>query len=79
MKAMSPFMKDAYNKHMDLVEDVSTSVQEQTNILKGMQKDTKKSRAALRHAADALEDLAPEANKISVTIHTDRMKDSLEG
>jgi hypothetical protein len=33
----------------------------------------------LRHAADALEDLAPEANRVAVIIHTDRMKDSLEG
>jgi len=79
MKAMTPFIKDAYNKHMNLVEDVSSSVQEQTNILKGMQEDTKKSRTALRHAAEALEDLAPEMNRTAVTIHTDRMKDSLEG
>ena len=79
MKAMTPFIKDAYNKHMNLVEYVSSSVQEQTNILKGMQEDTKKSRTALRHAAEALEDLAPDVNRVAVTIHTDRMKDSLEG
>ena len=79
MKTMTPFIKDAYDKHMHLVEDVSTSVQEQTNILKGMKEDTKKSRAALGHAADALEDLAPETNRVAVTIHTNRMKDSLEG
>ena len=79
MKAMTPFIKDAYNKHMNLVEGVSSSVQEQTNILKGMQEDTKKSRTALRHAAEALEDLAPDVNRVAVTIHTDRMKDSLEG
>jgi len=79
IKSMAPYIKDGYEKHVDLVESVRGSVREQTNLLQIMQKDTKKSRTALRHAADALEDLAPEENRVAVTIHTDRMKDSLEG
>ena len=77
LKGVSPFLKEAYQSHMALVEDVRSSVQEQTHLLKELQSDSNKSNTALRHAADAIEVIAPEETRMEVAMHTSQMKNSL--
>lgn len=77
IKGVAPFLKEAYQSHMALVEDVRSSVQEQTRLLQDLQSDSTRSSAALRHAADAIEVIAPEETRMEVAMYTNQMKNSL--
>ena len=77
LKAVAPLFEGAYSKHVELVDDLKGSVSKQTELLTVLHEESQGNNAALYHAADALEELAPKARKDVVSRHTSKMRDKL--
>lgn len=65
-KAVSPYFMDAYERHCELIEVLKDSAGQCTNASR-----------ALSHAADAIQELAPDDKKDRVLLHTSAMKDDI--
>ena len=77
LKAVAPLFEGAYSKHVELVDDLKGSVSQQTELLPVLHKASQGNNAALYHAADALEEIAPKARNAAVSRHTSKMRDEL--
>lgn len=78
LNAVAPFLQEAYRKHIELVEELRSSVSKQTDLLATIHEESKRSNLALRHAADALEEIATPSRKGPVADATGKMRDELE-
>lgn len=78
LKAIAPFLQEAYRKHIELVEELRMSVSRQTDLLAIIHEESRRSNQALRHAADALEEIATPSRKGPVSRATGKMRDELE-
>ena len=77
LKAVAPLFEGAYKKHVELVDDLKGSVSKQTELLTVIHEESQGNNAALYHAADALEEIAPKARKEAVERHTSKMRAKL--
>ena len=69
--AVVPYFRDAFDKHIELVEELKTALRRQHD-------ETAKTNRALSHGADAIEALASKDKREKVAIHTGAMRKELE-
>ena len=70
-RAVVPNFRDAFDKHIELVEELKTALRKQHD-------ETTKTNRALSHGADAIEALASKDKREKVGIHTEAMRKELE-
>lgn len=70
-RAVVPYFKDAFDKHIELVEELKVALHKQHD-------ETAKTNRALIHGANALEALASKETKEKVSIHAESMRRELE-
>ena len=70
-RAVVPYFRDAFDKHIELVEALKTALRKQHD-------ETTKTNRALSHGADAIEALASKDKREKVGIHTEAMRKELE-
>ena len=70
-RSIAPYLKEAFDKHIELVEELKTALHKQHD-------ETSKTNRALSHSADALEALASKDKREKVSVHTEAMRKELE-
>lgn len=70
-KALVPYFREAFDKHIELVEQLKDSLRKQHD-------ETAKTNRALLHSADALEALASKDKREKVSVHAEAMRRELE-
>ena len=70
-RAVVPYFRDAFDKHIELVEELKTALRKQHD-------ETTKTNRALSHGAAAIEALASKDKREKVGIHTEAMRKELE-
>tara|TARA_R100000808_G_scaffold18583_1_gene40679 strand:- start:1165 stop:1470 length:306 start_codon:yes stop_codon:yes gene_type:complete len=69
-RAVVPYFREAFDKHIELVEQLKEALGKQHD-------ETAKTNRALLHGADALDSLASKDKKEKVAVHTDAMRREL--
>ena len=70
-RAVVPYFKEAFDKHIELIEQLKAAMHNQQN-------ETTRTNRALLHGADALDALASKDKREKVAIHTEAMRKELE-
>ena len=70
-RAVVPYFRDAFDKHIELVEELKVALRKQHD-------ETAKTNRALLHNASALEALAAKDKRDKVAVHTGAMRKELE-
>ena len=70
-RSISPYLKEAFDKHLELIEELKAALRKQHD-------ETSKTNRALSHGADALEALASKDRREKVALHTEAMRKDLE-
>lgn len=77
LKGVAPVFQGAYEKHVELVDDLKCSVNKQTELLTVIHEETQGTSRAMYHAAHALDEIPPKSRRESVQQHTARMQDEI--
>jgi Skp family chaperone for outer membrane proteins len=85
-KACAPYLRKMFDKHMEFVDVAQENSQrcvevseKTTQLLEEIHTSQKAMRAAMSHAASALEELSSKDNRERVKTHTSSMRDDLLG